>query len=133
MTPVVKLVFGVDYDKARLTEFAAALSYAHREQVEFGMFAPYVEAMDGGLKGMVAEERKARRGAQPKVDKAALARDKLRGADAMTLGDIQTNDEFALVITRRDADGSHEVVARVIDEKLLDRALIKAARSASDV
>ena len=28
MTPIVKLVFGIDYDKARLTEFAAALSYA---------------------------------------------------------------------------------------------------------
>ena len=26
MTPIVKLVFGIDYDKARLTEFAAALS-----------------------------------------------------------------------------------------------------------
>lgn len=128
MTPIVKLVFGVDYDKARLTEFAAALSYAHREQVEFGMFAPYVEAMDGGLKGMVAEERKARRGAQPKVDKVAQAREKLRAAEAVTLRDIQTNDEFALVVTRRNADGTHEVVARVIDEKLLERALVKAAR-----
>ena len=128
MTPVVKLVFGADYDKARLTEFAAALAYAHREAVEFGMFAPYVEAMDGGLKGMVAEERKARRGAKPKVDKAALAREALRSVEAITLADIQTNDEFALVLTRRGPDGRHEVVARVIDEKLLDRALIKAAR-----
>ena len=32
MTPIVKLVFGIDYDKARLTEFAAALSYAQRQQ-----------------------------------------------------------------------------------------------------
>ena len=30
MTPIVKLVFGIDYDKSRLTEFAAALSYARR-------------------------------------------------------------------------------------------------------
>ena len=30
MTPIVKLVFGADYDKARLTEFAAALSYGER-------------------------------------------------------------------------------------------------------
>ena len=29
MTPIVKLVFGIDYDKARLTEFAAALSCGH--------------------------------------------------------------------------------------------------------
>ena len=33
MTPIVKLVFGADYDKTRLTEFAAALSYAEREAV----------------------------------------------------------------------------------------------------
>ena len=36
MTPVVKLVFGVDYDKTRLTEFAAALSWAQREGVAAG-------------------------------------------------------------------------------------------------
>ena len=38
MTPIVKLVFGIDYDKTRLTEFAAALSYAQRQQVELGGF-----------------------------------------------------------------------------------------------
>lgn len=59
-----------------------------------------------------------------KVCRAAFARNVV----AIALGDIQTNDEFALVITRRNADGTHEVIARVIDEKLLDRALIKAAR-----
>lgn len=128
MTPIVKLVFGADYDKARLTEFAAALSYAHREGVEFGMFAPYVEATDGGLKGLVAEERKARRGAKPKVDLVAEARARLRGVPAVSLADIQTNDEFALVLTRRTADGRLEVVGRVVDDKLLDRALVKAAR-----
>jgi len=30
MTPVVKLVFGHDYDKTRLTEYAAVLTHAHR-------------------------------------------------------------------------------------------------------
>ena len=36
MTPIVKLVFGIDYDKARLTEFAAALSYAQRRDIGAG-------------------------------------------------------------------------------------------------
>ena len=40
MTPVVKLVFGVHYDKSRLTEFAAALSWAKRERVSAGTLAP---------------------------------------------------------------------------------------------
>ena len=39
MTPVVKLVFGVHYDKTRLTEFAAALSWARREGVAAGALA----------------------------------------------------------------------------------------------
>ena len=30
MTPVVKLVFGADYDKTRLTEYATALTHAQR-------------------------------------------------------------------------------------------------------
>ncbi|WP_265569822.1 hypothetical protein [Sphingomicrobium nitratireducens] len=128
MTPVVKLVFGIDYDKTRLTEFAAALSYAHRSDVDFGGFTKFVEESDGGLKGLVAEERKARRGAAPTIDKAALAREKLRGVPAIDLSEISTNDEFALVVTRRTPDGRHEVIARVVDDKLLDRALIKAAR-----
>src|SRR3546814_3615529 len=33
MTPVVKLVFGIHYDKTRLTEFSAVLSYAARNGV----------------------------------------------------------------------------------------------------
>src|SRR4030095_7370741 len=61
MTPIVKLVFGIDYDKARLTEFAAALSNAERESVDFGGFVEFVEQAEGGLKGLVAAERKARR------------------------------------------------------------------------
>ena len=51
MTPVVKLVFGADYDKTRLTEFAAALSHAERKEVDFGGFEAFVEACDGGLEG----------------------------------------------------------------------------------
>src|SRR4030095_16879033 len=43
MTPIVKLVFGIDYDKTRLTEFAAALSYAERENIDFGGFQEFVE------------------------------------------------------------------------------------------
>ena len=56
MTPIVKLVFGVDYDKARLTEFAAALSYAQRQQVELGGFKDLIEKQPGGLKALVAAE-----------------------------------------------------------------------------
>ena len=67
MTPIVKLVFGIDYDKARLTEFAAALSYAQRQDIAPGDFQEFIEKQPGGLKALVAAERQARR-PEPKAD-----------------------------------------------------------------
>ena len=127
MTPIVKLVFGADYDKTRLTEFAAALSNAEREGVDFGGFEAFLNAADGGLKGLVAAERKARRPDRVAIDRAALARDALRRAAPIRLAQLPTNEEFALVLTRRNGDGIHEVVQLVRDEGLLERALRSAA------
>jgi len=127
MTPIVKLVFGVDYDKTRLTEFAAALSYAERENVDFGEFQDFVEKAEGGLKGLVAAERKARRPDQPAGDKLELGKAALRAAQTISLAQLQTNQEFALVLTRRNANGVHEVIELVADSAMLDRALRRAA------
>jgi hypothetical protein len=126
MTPIVKLVFGIDYDKTRLTEFASALSHAERCGVDFGGFQAFLESAEGGLKGLVAAERKARRPDGPAEDKAGIARKALRSARALALADLPTNQEFALVVTRRNADGVHEVVALVNDEAMLDRAIRRA-------
>ena len=128
MTPIVKLVFGAEYDKTRLTEFAAALSYAERENVDFGGFQDFVEQAEGGLKGLVAAERKARRPGEPTEDKLELGKAALRSAPPLSLAQLQTNQEFALLLTRRNADGVHEVVELVADSAMLDRALRRAAR-----
>jgi len=128
MTPIVKLVFGVDYDKTRLTEFAAALSYAERENVDFGGFQPFLEQAEGGLKGLVAAERKARRPDKPHEDKVEIAKAALRSAPPIALAQLPTNEEFALVLTRRNADGIHEVVELVADAAMLERALRRSAR-----
>ena len=126
MTPIVKLVFGIDYDKARLTEFAAALSYAQRQQVASGGFQQLIEQQSGGLKALVAAERDARR-PEPRPDtKGEAARAKLRSAPSITLADVPAADEFAIVITRRGADGTHEPVAIVDDESLIERAIRRA-------
>ena len=120
MTPVVKLVFGPDYDKTRLTEFAAALAHAARCEVDFGGFQLFVEERDGGLKGLVAAERMARRPASViPVD----PRRQLRELPAMRLEDLATNQEFALVLTRRGPSGVHEIVGLVNDEKMVERAV----------
>ena len=127
MTPIVKLVFGVDYVKARLTEFAAALAFAQRQDIELGGFKTFIEKQPGGLKALVAAERQARR-PEPKPDtKGDAARAKLRTAPTMSLSEIPVEEEFAVVITRRTADGSHEPVAVVEDEALVERAIRKAA------
>jgi len=126
MTPIVKLVFGIDYDKARLTEFAAALSFAQRQDVPAGSFQEFIEKQPGGLKALVAAERQARR-PEPKTDtKGEAARARLRSAPSISLADVPASDEFAVVITRRTADGTHELVAIVEDEALLEKAIRRA-------
>ena len=123
MTPVVKLVFGIDCDKARLTEYAAALAYADRQSVEFGGFLAFIEAQAGGLKALVAAERQARR-PEPKADtKTEKARERLRNVQPVALDSIDNDQEFALVLTRRSSGGQHEAIAVVEDPALVDQAI----------
>jgi len=126
MTPIVKLVFGIDYDKARLTEFAAALSFAQREAIELGGFQQYIEKQAGGLKALVAAERDARR-PEPKADtRGDAARARLRDAPALVLSELAIDEEFAVVVTRRRADGGQEAVAVLNDPNLIERAIRRA-------
>jgi hypothetical protein len=126
MTPVVKLVFGADYDKARLTEFAAALSWARRERVAFDGFRGYLEGFDGGLKGVVQAERKARR-PEPRPDQGEAAREALRLAPALAHIEIEAADEFVLILARREAQGRVALLGTLADAALTERAIKKAA------
>jgi len=126
MTPIVKLVFGIDYDKARLTEFAAALSFANRQAIALSGFQQFIEQQPGGLKALVAAERAARRPEGKADTKCEAARAQLRTAPALSLADVPAADEFALVLTRRNADGRHEPVAFVEDQALIERAIRRA-------
>jgi len=127
MTPIVKLVFGIDYDKTRLTEFAAALANAQRNAVPESGFLTFIEGQPGGLKALVAAERQARR-PEPKPDtRGDAARDALRALQPIALGSLGGNDEFVLVIARRDADGGYQAIASVDDAAMLDRAIRRSA------
>jgi len=128
MTPVVKLVFGSDYDKSRLTEFAAALSWARREALPQGAFRDYLERFEGGLKAMVQAERRARR-PETKPDPAEALRAALREVAPFAFADLDSNgEEFVLLVGRREAEGRVAIVAQPIaDKALLDRAIRKAA------
>src|SRR5688572_16920009 len=104
MTPVVKLVFGVDYDKSRLTEFAAALSFARREHVPLGAFRDYLDNAEGGLKGLVQSERKARR-PEPTPDPTEALRAALREAAPFAFAELDAGgEEFVLLVARNEGD-----------------------------
>lgn len=129
MTPVVKLVFGADYDKTRLTEFAAALCWARREGVPQGDLAARLAGFPGGLKGVVQAERAARRPA-PRPDRAEEIRDRLRSAPAFANVEIElpeSADEFVLLVARREAGGRLAILAPVADARLVDQAIRKSA------
>jgi hypothetical protein len=128
MTPVVKLIFGIDYDKTRLTEFAAALSYGRRENVPQAGLTSFLEGFGGGLKAVVAAERRARRPEQ-KPDSTEAAFDTLRQAQPVAYVSLPSGDEeFVLLVARRQPDGLLGVVAPVaFDKALLERAARKAS------
>ncbi|HXH54111.1 MAG TPA: hypothetical protein VNH53_11895 [Sphingomicrobium sp.] len=126
MTPIVKLVFGIDYDKTRLTEFAAALSYAQRQDIALGGFLDFIEKTPGGLKALVAAERQARR-PEARPDNSETARARLRAAAPIALEEIRSDDEFSLVLTRRAGDGGQEAVAVIDDPAMVERAIRRAA------
>ena len=129
-TPIVKLVFGAAYDKTRLTEFSTALQYADRNAVPVGGLAQILASYDGGLKGIVAAERRARKVAsgQHVATTPADPRSRLRSARVRDLSEFAgTGEEFILLVARREADGSVAIVGSVeSDAALTDKALRKA-------
>ena len=126
MTPIVKLVFGIDYDKARLTEFASALSFARREDIDLGGFQQFIEHQ-GGLKALVVAERAARRPDATPDTKGEAARAQLRSVPTLSLADVPAGEEFALVVVRRNVAGHYEPIALVDDEALIERAIRRIA------
>ena len=128
-TPIVKLVFGAAYDKTRLTEFATALQYADRNAVPMGGLSSILAGYDGGLKGIVAAERRARKVASGQHVAATPSdpRSRLRAAKARDLSEFAgTGEEFVLLVARREADGSMSIVGSVeFDAAMTDKALRK--------
>ena len=134
MTPVVKLVFGADYDKTRLTEYAAVLSHAHRTKLARGSLARFLMEAEGGLKGVVREERRLRReeAGKPALDAPAVRAELaeiLRRMDPIDLADLAPDGpEFALVMIRRDETGTLDVIGEVPEDiALIERAARKLA------
>ena len=141
MTPIVKLVFGKDYDKTRVTEYAAALMHASRAGLERGELPGLLYNNDGGLKGIVQDERALRRQElgrlpAPRHGVRHSTAKKLRNLPSYGLDDIASaGEEFALVMIRRGEDGQVAMLGEVPEDRaMLERAsrkLIEARKSAS--
>ena len=132
LLPLVKLVFGSEYDKTRLSEYATALSYGHRQKIASGQFTNFLENFEGGLKGVLSIERLLRRGealegaSEKQIPSPEVVR-KLEKIPVVPIQDAEIeSDEFALVMVRRLPDGKFGIVGQVPrDTALLERAARK--------
>ena len=127
MTPAAKLVFGADYDKTRLTEFAAVMTHAKRCDVPQGGLDAFLEVAEGGIKGVVKAERALKRPA-PQPDIYARAAEELRSRPPLAHVDIAAGDsEFVVLLARAEGNGL-DIVGRIDgDASLTERAVRKAA------
>ncbi len=119
LTPVAKLVFGADYDKTRLTEFAAVLTAARAAGVADGGLVAFVENHAGGIKGVVATARAERRPARVAelslADRPAIAR--------VALDHVAQPGAPVLLVARAGEAGAFDIVGALADPALLRRAL----------
>lgn len=129
VTPLTQLVFGTDYDEARLTEYATVLGHAKRQGLAHGEPADYLASTPGGLKGIVTEERRLRRSAsgKPQVRRNApgdgIAR-RPRELDTRSLAEfLGEGSEFALLVARRPPNDEIVLLGEISeDAPLLERA-----------
>jgi len=135
LTPVVKLIFGADYDKTRISEYAACLSYASRLGREAGTLRALIEATEGGIKGCVKAERTLRRSEQGKKTKDDSKHKELL-RELNPLMDIFDGsggkEEFVLLLARREPrDGTKLHILCAVDEKpsVVEPIVKRAARA----
>lgn len=127
MTPIVKLVFGADYDKTRLAEYAAVLAHAHRHGVGVRELGPFLDRFGGGIKAIVAAERAARRPAA-KPDLYARAALELRAMPVLATAAIDAGtDEFLVLVARRGVGATVDIVGRIDRGPLVDSVIKRAA------
>ena len=128
MTPLVKLVFGCDYDKTRLAEYATVIGHAREQAVARGALPQYLERYEGGLKAIVKAERAKRRGANlnaEKLDDAAF-QEVLRNAMPMGFAELNAGDnEFVLLVGRKVTENQVGIVGALNDPALLEKVIRK--------
>ncbi|TPG55094.1 PAS domain-containing protein [Sphingomonas glacialis] len=127
MTPVVKLVFGSDYDKTRLTEYAAVLSHARRIGVAPGQLGAFLEGFEGGIKGVVKAERAARTpNPKPRESRARLLAERPTIA-SVAIDTTATHGSYVVLLARAADGGRLDIVATLGDDPALTERVINKA------
>ena len=128
LIPIVKLVFGADYDKTRLTEYATVLGHARRVSLAKGELADVLAQTAGGIKAIIAMERAARRGDRAAPDTTGWQA-AARALPARPLNELSRDGaEFALVLVRRLPGGDPAIIGEISDDAAL---IARAARQIS--
>lgn len=125
MTAVAKLVFGRDYDKARLAEAAIVLAYAQRTGVAEGALARVLETVAGGIKGIVAQDRAARRATEQHVGTCSLVE---RAALAEVAIDSGLEEGAPVILIGRASANGIAVVGTIGDDAKLTEQLLRRLR-----
>lgn len=132
MTPIVKLVFGADYDKTRLAEYAAVLTHAARHNVGWGQLEELLAETTGGIKAIVALER---HGHAPAVlihtkPRPVLSNSMAKRLRSLPFADLdqacRDGEEFAMVMVRRVPGDSVKIIGEVSSDPNLMRKAAKA-------
>ncbi len=131
MTPIVKLIFGIDYEKTRLTEYASVLSYARRIGVATGTLTEFLETFEGGIKGVVKAERAAR---QPAANVPANPATVLNDRPVLARIDIATatatgraEGDYVVLLARAGSAGQLDIVAALDGDTALTQRVMRQA------
>ena len=129
-TTLVRLIFGADYDKTRIAEFASVLDQALFEELQPGALADHLLAYPGGIKAYVATARARARGTSltTRPKRSSRVRAALASATTIDAGALSLDgDGLGVAIVRRETDGSIVFVGSIdAHDRLIDRVMSKA-------
>lgn len=132
-TPALKLILGKNYDKTRLTEYAAALAYARANGIGANALEDFLAGYPGGIKGCVAAERQTRRrqrggAGQRRMDRIRQQMLERRPSAIIDFGvavpESAGEDDFVLLVARR---GSRPEILEILDVLPEQQSGIEAA------
>lgn len=132
-TPALKLIFGKEYDKTRITEYAAALAHAQASGVDSRSLEAFLASYPGGIKGCVLAERQARRHKRgsslqrrmQRIRQQLLARHPNAIVEfGAEVPETDGDDDFVLLLARR---GNNRQTLEILDVLPEQKSGIEAA------